>query len=67
MQQVHLVASPADALFNDHVIDGLIIYTQDECGPKLLIVGGLAVCQAATVLQTAGSSYTSAQQPQYHV
>ena len=66
MHRSYLVASTADALFNNHVIDRLIIYTQDECGPKLLVVGGLAVCQTAAILQTAGSPYTPQQQPSSH-
>ena len=42
--RAHLVASGADALFNDHVVHWLIIHTQNKSGPILLIVGGLAVC-----------------------
>ncbi len=46
----HLVASGADALLNDHVVHRLIVHTQDLCGAKLLVVGGLAVCQAGSIL-----------------
>lgn len=46
----HLVSCGADALVYDHVVHRLIVHTQDLCGAKLLIVGGLAVCQAGSIL-----------------
>ena len=55
----YLVACRTYALLNDHVVHWLVIHTQNECCAVLLIVGGLAVCQAGTSLQAAGRAYTS--------
>lgn len=54
MQATHLVACGADALLNDHMVHRLIIYTQDEGGSVILVVGGLAVSQAGSALHAAG-------------
>ena len=55
--ELYLVAMRGDNLLNDQVVGGLIVHCQDKRGSVRLHVGGLAVCQTATILHAAGCAY----------